>query len=75
MQCGPCVCDCTLGIQYGAASIFHKVSPSIGQLNCLMVPHKEAQVSLLFEHGNLLAQRRLVDAQSRGCTRKVKFFG
>jgi hypothetical protein len=47
----------------------------VGQFHCLMVPHEEAQVSLLFEHGNLLAQRRLVDTQPRGCTGKIQFFG
>jgi hypothetical protein len=65
---GPCVSDSTLCVQHGAARIFHKMPPGFGQFHCLMIAHEKAQVDLRFKLDNPLAQRRLLDAQPRGCT-------
>jgi len=39
----------------------------------LVVTLEKAQVDLRFKLDNSLAQRRLLDAQPCGCTRKVQF--
>jgi hypothetical protein len=67
---------CPLHVGEGRAGLFDEGSTCIGQLHgASPIASEQMKSKLFFDLSNLLAERRLADAQPLRSTREIKFLG